>query len=213
MMGNRTATIHRLHQRYGSTVVIGPNEISLSDISNVKELYGQQTSFIKAPVYASLTMPPNGVFSMRDKIQHSQRRRLLSHAFSQSNLQACEPLIHKQVEKLYRVVQDHQGQPLDMLNWFRLTAFDIVGMKGDISDKPALIFPPGELFLGQPFGGLDAGKTPQFLSDIELFFILADLQWNNPWLASFISWIPLPSVRFFCGAMQRLGDVSKLSLR
>ena len=67
---------------------------------------------------------------------------------------------------------------------------------------------PGELFLGQSFGGLDSGKTPQFLSDIELFFILADLQWNNPRFAAFISWIPLASVRHFLGAMQRLADVS-----
>ncbi|KIX06969.1 uncharacterized protein Z518_04945 [Rhinocladiella mackenziei CBS 650.93] len=197
LAGNRTMTIHRLHQRYGSTVLIGPDEISLSDISNVKDLYGQQTSFMKAPVYTSLTMPPNGVFSMRDKTAHSQRRRLLSHAFSQSNLQECEPLIQNQIQKLAGVMQNHADRPIDMLNWFRLTAFDVVG----------------ELFLGQSFGGLDSGVTPQFLSDIELFFILADLQWNDPWLAALISYIPLPSVRHFLGAMQRLADYGEKAFR
>ncbi|KIW99286.1 uncharacterized protein Z519_00949 [Cladophialophora bantiana CBS 173.52] len=197
LAGNRTSTINRLHQRYGATVLIGPNEISLADISNVRELYGQGTSFMKAPVYESMTMPPNGVFSMRDKIQHSQRRRLLSHAFSQSNLQECEPLIQKQIENLLDVLRRNAGTPIDMLNWFRLTAFDVVG----------------ELFLGQSFGGLESGVTPQFLSDIEMFFILADLQWNNPWLARLILWIPLPSVRYFLGAMQRLADYGEQAFR
>jgi hypothetical protein len=66
----------------------------------------------------------------------------------------------------------------------------------------------GELFLGQSFGGLESGETPLFLSDIELFFILADIQWNHPWLAIGLSWIPLQSVQYFLGAMQRLADVS-----
>lgn len=66
----------------------------------------------------------------------------------------------------------------------------------------------GELFLGQSFGGLESGETPQFLSDIELFFILADIQWNYPWLAIALSWVPLKSVQYFLGAMQRLADVS-----
>ncbi|KAL6245652.1 hypothetical protein RBB50_007651 [Rhinocladiella similis] len=188
--GNRTSTIHRLHQKYGSTVLIGPDEISVSDIANVKDLYGQQTNFVKAPVYTSMSMPPLGIFSMRDKALHSQRRRLLSHAFSQSNLQDCEPLIHEQIQKLLKTLQQCLNQPIDMLNWFRLAAFDVVG----------------ELFLGQSFGGLESGVTPQFLSDIELFFVLADLQWNNPWLASLLSYVPLASVRHFMGAMQRLAD-------
>lgn len=69
-------------------------------------------------------------------------------------------------------------------------------------------FAAGELFLGQPFGGLESGQTPQFLSDVELFFILADLQWNSPWLVKMMEWVPLASIRHLLGAMQRLGDVS-----
>lgn len=125
--GNRTSTIHKLHERYGSTVFIGPEEISLSDVSNTKDLYGQQTKFLKAPVYESMTLQPPGIFSLRDRTAHSQRRRLLSHAFSQSNLQDCEPLIHIQIDKLVQVLQDSAGRPVDMLTWFRLAAFDVVG--------------------------------------------------------------------------------------
>ncbi|KAK5688024.1 hypothetical protein LTS10_000002 [Elasticomyces elasticus] len=135
-------------------------------------------------------MRPHGIFSLRDPKAHSKRRNLLSHAFSHANLQECEALVQEQIEKLLRVLQDSAGRPIDMLNWFRLAAFDVVG----------------ELFLGQSFGGLDSGQTPSFLQDIEQFFILADLQWNSPLLARAILYIPLQSVRHFSRAMQRLAD-------
>lgn len=82
---------------------------------------------MKAPVYDSMTLKPYGVFGLRDKVAHSQRRKLLSHAFSQANLQECEPLIHKQLTRLVEAVETRVDQPMDMLKWFRLTAFDVVG--------------------------------------------------------------------------------------
>ncbi|RVX72414.1 hypothetical protein B0A52_03602 [Exophiala mesophila] len=190
MSGNRTRTIHNLHRQYGSTVLIGPQEISVSDIENVKDIYGQHTNFIKAPVYESLSMPPIGVFSMRDKTQHSKRRRLLSHAFSQSNLLDSEQLIQTQISRLIEVIRSSGGEPLDMLKLFRLAAFDIVG----------------ELFLGQPFGGLATGTPPQFLTDMDMYFILSDVKWNNPWIAKFLSYLPSSRVQYFLGAIERLAQ-------
>lgn len=131
--GHRTTTLHELHQRYGSTVLIGPNEITVNDISNVKEIYGQQTQFIKAPIYESMTQQPMGIFGLRDRAAHGQRRKLLSHAFSQSNLQECEPLIQQKLDKLIATMEKNAGLPLDMLKWFRLTAFDVVGASDSIS--------------------------------------------------------------------------------
>ena len=83
---------------------------------------------MKAASYETFVVPPIGVFSMRDKAAHSQRRRLLSHAFSQSSLFDAEPIIKEIISKLVRRVQGKLGLPVDMLFWFRLTAFDVVGM-------------------------------------------------------------------------------------
>lgn len=135
MTGNRTSTLHGLHQKYGPTLLIGPNEITVNDISNVKDLYGQQTEFIKAPVYEFMTQKPHGIFALRDRVAHGQRRKLLSHAFSQSNIRECEPLIQNHVDKLLLAVEKSAGKPIDMLRWFRLTAFDVVGE----STTPALL--------------------------------------------------------------------------
>ncbi len=128
LSGYRTLTFHKLHQQYGSAVRVGPNEVSFSNIDSVKEVYGQQTNFIKAPIYETMSQPPLGIFSLRDKSLHSRRRRLLSHAFAQSNLFDAEPLILQHVQRLLNRVQDNLSKPsLDMLALFRLTAFDIVG--------------------------------------------------------------------------------------
>lgn len=126
--GNRTSTIHKLHQRYGTAVRIGPSEVSFSNIESIKAIYGQQTSFMKAPVYETMSLPPLGIFSLIDRQAHSQRRKYLSHAFSQSNLLGTEPLIAQKVQKLVNKVQDGIGKPIDMLALFRLLAFDIVGL-------------------------------------------------------------------------------------
>lgn len=128
LAGDRTQTIHQLHQRYGSTVRIGVKEVSFSDTDSIKQIYGQQTAFFKAPIYESMSLPPPALFSMRDKSAHSQRRRLLSHVFSQSNLGDAEPLIASHIQQLMSGhILQNLGKPLDILRLFRLTAFDIVG--------------------------------------------------------------------------------------
>ncbi|KIX94537.1 uncharacterized protein Z520_09583 [Fonsecaea multimorphosa CBS 102226] len=190
MTGNRTTTLHKLHQKYGSTILVGPNEISVNDVLNVKELYGQQTEYMKAPFYESMSMRPHGIFSLRDKVAHAQRRKLLSHAFSQSNVLESEPLIQKQIVKLLAAIERCADQPMDMLKWFRLTAHDIVG----------------ELFLGQAFGGLDSGRTPRALDDVESIFKLGNLEWNNPWIAASLHYIPFASVQHFLGAFDRMAE-------
>ncbi len=71
--------------------------------------------------------PPLGIFAMRDKVEHSQRTRLLSHAFSQASLLGTEPLIKQHIDKLVTHVMEGLKMPLDALLLFRLTSFDIIG--------------------------------------------------------------------------------------
>ena len=127
--GKRTTTIHRLHQKYGPVVRIGPEEVSFANVETIKDLYGQRTAFAKAPIYDTFSLPPMGIFSLRDRVEHSQRRKLLSHAFSQSNLYETEPLILVHVQKLVARVQNSVGEPFDILAWFRMFSLDVVGLQ------------------------------------------------------------------------------------
>lgn len=79
--------------KYVPTVRIGPNEVSFADASVIKEIRGQQTAYMEASAYESMSVKPLGIFSLRNQADHSRRRSPLSHAFSQANLKNITPLI------------------------------------------------------------------------------------------------------------------------
>ncbi|KAJ9609570.1 hypothetical protein H2200_005897 [Cladophialophora chaetospira] len=186
--GYRTLTIHELHRKYGPTVRVAPNELSFSNSECVREIYGQQTNFLKAKIYETMSLPPLGIFSMRGKEEHSQRRRLLSHAFAQSSLMDSEPLIRVHVEKVLREVRSGAHAPLDVMQLFRRAAFDIVG----------------DLFLGQSFAALDSKEPHQFMEDMDKAFLLAGLQWTFPLLYPIFTQLPVRSLQHFLQARERL---------
>ena len=196
LAGIRTTTIHQLHQKYGPTVRIGPNEVSFADVSIVREIYSQKTVFMKAPVYETMSVKPLGIFSLRNKADHSRRRSLLSHAFSQANLDATRPLIQGRVDRLVGIVEENRGRSLDVLKTFRLFALDVVG----------------ELFLGAPFNAMDMAKAPQFLEDMDRHFLLSGLEANFPWLYIMLWTLPNASLRSFLSARQRLIEVSSTAI-
>lgn len=190
--GLRTTIIHKLHQQYGPVVRIGPNEVSFADMSIVKEIYGQQSVYMKAPWYDSVSLHPVGIFSMRNKADHSKRRSLLSHAFSQTSLNNTMPTICATVERLSKVIADSRGDSVDALAKFRRFALDIVG----------------ELFLGASFGALEAPQPPQFLADTDLFFLTMAIEEQFPWLYRTLSIIPIPKLQYALAARQRVAEVS-----
>jgi len=128
LAGFRTLTIHQLHSKYGPVVRVGPHEVSFADQASVNEIYSQQTAFMKAPIYDSMSVKPFGIFSLRDKSLHSQRRSLLSYAFSQGNVTTCAPLVHAQISKLVGKVGAKEGKSVDVHLLFRLFSLDVVGM-------------------------------------------------------------------------------------
>jgi cytochrome P450 len=127
LAGNRTSTIHNLHKKYGTAVRVGPNEVSFSNVSSVKEIYSQGTLFLKAPAYENMSTPPFGIFALRDRTEHSKRRKLLSHAFSQASLNETIPIIHSLISKLGSRIRTDFGKPLNMLLLFRCLSLDLVG--------------------------------------------------------------------------------------
>lgn len=113
--GRRTETIHSWHEKYGPIVRVGPNEISFSGVEHVRDIYGQSSVFMKDAVYD--TFGRKGIFSMRDKYEHRERRRFLNHAFTQSNIFDLEPLMKGHIQKLCYKVEGRQK--LDVLLSFR----------------------------------------------------------------------------------------------
>lgn len=179
----------------------------------IKEIYGQQTAYMKAPIYDAFTEDPVGIFSMRDRAAHSQRRRLLSRTFSHANLNNTEPIIKQAIEKLVARMDRSLGKPQDMLLTFRLLSFDIIGMWNGSTwfSHPLLtLIPPssGELFLGMSFGGLDMAGPPQFLIDMDNSFVLGGISYSFPFVAWVLHSLPIASIQHFLKSRERLIRVS-----
>jgi benzoate 4-monooxygenase len=191
LAGDRTTTIHELHKKYGPAVRIGPNEVSFSNIESIKEIYGQATVYMKAPIYETFSQPPLGIFSLTNRHEHAKRRRLLAHAFSQANLYDTEPLIVEKIAKTLANTQKSKNRTANVLSLFRSLALDIVG----------------ELFLGKPFDALDQEKPLDYLEDVDRNFLIGGLEANFPLPCRVLSKVPLPQIQHFFDSRRRLYQV------
>ncbi|KAK6539585.1 hypothetical protein TWF694_009795 [Orbilia ellipsospora] len=86
----RTDTITNLHRRYGPTVRIGPNEVSFTSATAVKDIYSgasRESGFPKGFLYALFThYGKYNMFSSLTSEEHSWRRRMFASSYSLTNI-------------------------------------------------------------------------------------------------------------------------------
>ena len=89
-----------------------------------------------------------GLFNTRDRVEHTRKRKTISHTFSAKSVGQFEAYMHQNLEVFVRqwdaLSSKAHGQysVIDCLNWFNYLAFDIIG----------------DLAFGAPFGMLEQGK-------------------------------------------------------
>jgi hypothetical protein len=85
--GIRTRTIHQLHQKYGPVVRIGPNEISFNSLTALKTIYGAGSGFERTSFYRMFDVYGHqNLFTFGSPKAHGERKKLLNHAYSKSNI-------------------------------------------------------------------------------------------------------------------------------
>jgi cytochrome P450 len=99
--------------------------VSFSSGSVVKELYGQTSNYVKAPIYEAF-LP--GLFSLLDLEKHRERRRYLSHVFSMSHLQNVESVIRENVALLLEGIESKGRKEVNVMEWFKMFALDVTGL-------------------------------------------------------------------------------------
>lgn len=107
-----------MHQRYGNVVRIAPNELSFAGLENIKDIYGHGSRLLK-PKSLDDAYAGKYMFKMRDRNEHRERRRLLSHAFSPTQLNEATPLVMDRIEALCRQLARQVGQDIDILQLSR----------------------------------------------------------------------------------------------
>ncbi|KAL4783908.1 cytochrome P450 [Aspergillus varians] len=85
---NRRLYIHNLHQKYGATVRIAPNEVSFASLEAIREIYASGGSgYDKTELYDLFGQFGIGtMFSTLDKHGHSQRKRELADRYAMTNI-------------------------------------------------------------------------------------------------------------------------------
>ncbi|PGH35069.1 hypothetical protein GX50_02100 [[Emmonsia] crescens] len=179
-------TIHKLHEKYGPVVQIGPNELSFSSMESIDSIYGTGTRFRKAPMYMTMGRP--GILHLSDPAAHRERRRLLNHAFSKQHINDMEPAFRNSVKKVVARIERQGGKALDVKQWFKMYTLDNAG----------------EAFLGASFGGLDSDESPRYVKDFDLFLIAWAFKGTFPILAWLVRKIPHPKIQFLFDTDERI---------
>ncbi|XRM40813.1 hypothetical protein ABZX51_004121 [Aspergillus tubingensis] len=153
--GRLDADIHRFHEEYGPVVRVTYNEVSFITTEAWNKIYRQ--GHRELPKVTSSAANPKDIVSS-NTADHSRFRKALSHAFSSKGLQAQEPLINSYVDKLITRLRDiaESQLPADMVKWYNLTTFDIIG----------------DLAFGEPFGGLESSQYHYWVATVFQFIKL-----------------------------------------
>ncbi|KAF4626368.1 hypothetical protein G7Y89_g11791 [Cudoniella acicularis] len=141
LTGNLVHDIEKLHQQYGPTIRIAPNEITFSHPdawNDIFQLRPGHLPFEIDPVWWG-TPPgqPESMASAASEMVHRRMRRVLGYGFTQRALRAQEPIIQKYASMLIDRLRDQIGVSsnsddavVDIVSWFNFFTFDLFGDLG-----------------------------------------------------------------------------------
>ncbi|KAK2623903.1 hypothetical protein QTJ16_006537 [Diplocarpon rosae] len=140
--GDRHLEFWRCHEIYGPVVRYGPNSLSINTNSALKTIYGHKSNVKKSQFY-SVFPPTKDTFNTHstiDKASHARKRRVLSHAFSDSAMKSMDKYILGNIRTFCaklgarpaRVGEetDAKGQwsgAQNMADWTNYLTFDVMG--------------------------------------------------------------------------------------
>lgn len=146
--------IAALHARYGPVVRISPTQLSYTDPSAWRDIFGHrkqgQAEHPKDPIFHA---PFSGNIIGAERDDHRRFRCLLSHGFSAQAMMNQQPLITQYVDLfIQRLHENCKGgsQKLEMTSWYNWCTFDIIS----------------DLAFGEPFGCLQNSAYHPWVSAI-----------------------------------------------
>ncbi|EKM51985.1 uncharacterized protein PHACADRAFT_212598 [Phanerochaete carnosa HHB-10118-sp] len=126
--GKQHLHIKSLHEQYGDVVRIGPNEVSIRDVSCIQPLMGAQ-GLPKGPGWNArgLLRPIPTLVGIRDPAEHARRRRPWNRAFNTNGIKEFMPAVQSRVHQLVERLGEREGQSIDLAEWFSFFTYDFMG--------------------------------------------------------------------------------------
>ncbi|KAL2396868.1 Cytochrome P450 monooxygenase gsfF [Exophiala dermatitidis] len=135
----------RLHAKYGPLIRIAPNEVACAYPDAIKTIYRTQGALEKTDFYTvwnnqNFSKHPDMFTCVNDKV-HAERRRIINHVYTLSNVLRSEEYIDKCTELFLERMAEYQDgkKPFDLGRWVQMYAFDVIG----------------ELYFGRMFGFME----------------------------------------------------------
>ncbi|KAE8377276.1 cytochrome P450 [Aspergillus bertholletiae] len=213
--GTRTMAIDKLHKTHGKMIRVAPRHISIADDSAIQAVYGHGNGFLKAEFYDAFLNVYRSIFTSRNRVEHTRKRKAISHAFSVKSIAQVEKYAHANIEmflKQWRSIAENKKNPqtgfatFDALIWFNYLSFDIVG----------------DLAFGAPFGMLehdrdvvemrkDPKATPTYINAVEVLNRRGEVAATLgacPALIPYAKWLPDPFFRLGAEAISNLAGIA-----
>ncbi|EJC97643.1 cytochrome P450 monooxygenase pc-bph [Fomitiporia mediterranea MF3/22] len=161
--GPRSEVVHQIHKKYGKFVRLAPNHVSIAYPEAIGEIYGHGNGTLKTDFYDAFLSIDRTIFTTRSREEHTRKRKVIAHGFSQKSISQLEPYIRLHVAELFEKWdklydggrkgltgveghnswEGHDGRVwFNAMPWLNYLAFDIIG----------------DLAFGAPFGMLRNAK-------------------------------------------------------
>ncbi|KAK5133694.1 hypothetical protein LTR08_007448 [Meristemomyces frigidus] len=155
--GDMHTTMIALHAKHGPFVRTGPNELSVSDLSAIKTIYGAGSKFRKSDWYSVWQGHRKfDLFAERDERIHGEQRRLLSRMYAMESLRGLEPFVDDAVNVFLDNMRQRSHQVIDLGIWVQLFAFG--------KAPPSYVI--GEITFSKRFGFMDSGRDDGSFEEI-----------------------------------------------
>lgn len=122
--GDMHRVMQKLHRKYGTIVRTAPNEVSISDLNAVKQIYGPGSKFKKSDWYSVWQgTQPVDLFAERNIDVHAGLRRNISRMYAMSSMTALEGWVDDAIACFVQRMRDQNGKSTDLGMWLQLLAF------------------------------------------------------------------------------------------
>jgi cytochrome P450 len=199
VVGDMHTTMIALHKKHGKLVRTAHDEVSISDPTAIKTIYGAGTKFRKSEWYSVWQGHRKfDLFGGRDEKVHGQHRRLISSIYSLEQLKKLEPGVDSAITLMIKRLGEvgKNGSVIDMSKWAQLFAFDVIG----------------EVTFSKSFGFLAAGKDDGSFAAIDEALVSAAWIGQVPWLY----WLHdrfMPAIGNWLGVNNRNGSLRQFAAK
>ncbi|KAF8182926.1 cytochrome P450 [Pholiota molesta] len=176
-----------VHDQYGSTVRIGPNELSTIEKAFLPNILGSQ-GMPKGPMWDGRKFAQtdaqkdyDNIIDLRDSVLHAQLRKPWNKAFSAEPLKDYEALLIPRVTQIIAILKDicmesEQGiGKVDLSKWIGCFGLDFIG----------------DVAFGGCFQLMNEGDKDGYFHAMEGAMYLPSITHHVPWISKFMRHFPV----------------------